>query len=394
MAGTIWPVDAVTGAPSYTGRMLRETLSVLAAGATAARPFGGVSGVRPGTSTTIATATSTTWTVTPFAGLIDGEASNLAGVYAYAFPANQTGSVTAAGGSARVDRLDVQVSDPAEGDGTSVPTITIVYTVGTGGTGVPNAAPARSHPLVYINVPASGGGSPTVSWVAPYVAAAGGTVASATKALLPTAGSYPNQRSTVFADPTVGNNGDYLWSGTAWAPANPVPLLTPASAAVIGTGTVVQGATSISFTNATGIRLSGISAAGFDRIRVIWQGTATAAADARFQFSSGGTPLATNYYYRVSDLGSSITLDSVNNFTYMKVGALAAGGASAFDIDFEFSNMSTTKSKMFKLTSSNDGPGARVGGGVVNVPTAYTDFDLSPASGTVTGTLRIYGYNA
>jgi hypothetical protein len=188
----------------------------MSAQGTTSRPLGGLSGVRPGTLTNIVTATSTTWTVTPFLGLIDGEAAAIAGTYAYSFDSNQTGSVTAAAVSARIDRLDVQVSDPAESDGSSVPAIAIVYTAGTPGSGVPASAPARSHPLSQINVPASGGGSPTVTWSATYLCAPGGYVPFNTLGglnLWTTAGQ--GQHATVINDVTA-NNGDYLWSGTAW----------------------------------------------------------------------------------------------------------------------------------------------------------------------------------
>jgi hypothetical protein len=139
-------------------------------------------------------------------------------VYNYAFNANQTGSVTAAAGSARIDRLDVQVFDPAEGDlpNTTPPNVSIIYTAGTPGSGVAAAAPARSHALAYINVPASGGGSPTVTYNAPYTVAAGG--------ILPTPGSagYP-------ASPSLGQyiddatTGLTRFNGTGWFPAGVVP---------------------------------------------------------------------------------------------------------------------------------------------------------------------------
>jgi hypothetical protein len=218
MAARVWPVDAVTGAPSYTGRALRQTsVSPFVAMGSTSRPLGGVSGVRPGTPASIVSATSTTWTVTPFPGVIDGEAAAIAGTYAYSFDTNQTGSVTAAAGSARIDRLDVQVSDPAESDGTSTPGIAIVYTAGTPGSGVAPAAPSRTHPLAQINVPASGGGSPTVTWTASYFAAPGGFVEFTTlTALNLWTPADPGQHATVIADPTTLNNGDYRWTGSAW----------------------------------------------------------------------------------------------------------------------------------------------------------------------------------
>jgi hypothetical protein len=222
MAARVWPVDAVAGAPSYTGRALRQTgVSPFVAQGSTSRPLGGASGVRPGTPTNIVTATSTTWTVTPFIGVIDGEAAAIAGVYAYSFDTNQTGSVTAAAGSARVDRLDVQVSDPAESDGTSTPGIAIVRTDGTPGTGVPNAAAPRSHPLALINVPASGGGSPTITWTASYFAAAGGAVpfptynSGANPLTGWTTASY-GQAALVIGDATAAYNRVWYFNGASW----------------------------------------------------------------------------------------------------------------------------------------------------------------------------------
>lgn len=175
MTAHVWPIDNV----SNTGRALRQT--ALAAGlamADPARPLGGVSGVRPGTKSAIGSVTSTQWTVNPFGGTIDGEALAIAGPYAYAFDAAVTGSVNAAGGTARTDRLDVQISDPAEGDGSAGPGVQVVYTPAGG------AVPARSHPLFLINVPASGGGSPTLTWNATFTASAGAVLDFLTLAAL------------------------------------------------------------------------------------------------------------------------------------------------------------------------------------------------------------------
>lgn len=167
MVDTLWPANA---APAYSGRMLRQSLSPMVAGATSTRPLGGRSGVRPGTSKTTVTATSTTWTCGAFAGIADAESSAIAGPYWFAFDAVATGAITPAGATARTDTIWVRVDDPAESDGSSVPVVVRGYTAG------PTAPPARSFTIARINVPATGGGSPTVTWVAPYAAAAGASV--------------------------------------------------------------------------------------------------------------------------------------------------------------------------------------------------------------------------
>lgn len=217
--GIAWPLDAVAGAPSYTGRMLRNTLAPALAGATAARPLGGISGVRPGTPATTVSATSTTYTVTPFAGTIDLESAAISGPYAFAFNANVTGAVTAANASnPRADAVYVQINDNAEGDGTvGTPNVKIDYLAGTvnvGGTLVIAAVPARSFVLATINVPISGGGSPSVTWNPPYTVAAGGILPVPTTVY--PAGAFVGQ----YVDDAV--YGLLRFDGTAWG-TSPVP---------------------------------------------------------------------------------------------------------------------------------------------------------------------------
>lgn len=210
MVDRVYPVAAVSGAPSYDGRALRQTaVAPFIAGATASRPLGARSGVRPGTPATTVSATSTTWTVQPHAGVIDAEAAAEAGPYAYAFDAVNTGTMTAADASyARIDLISVQISDPAESDGSSTPSAAIVYTPGTAAAPALPTQPARSMVIAQINVPISGGGSPSVTWVAPTLAAAGG-ITPATSAAFGD-GTYVGQ----YIDDPV--KGFMRWNGSAW----------------------------------------------------------------------------------------------------------------------------------------------------------------------------------
>lgn len=174
MANRVWPVNAQSGAPQYSGRMLRQaSIAPLVAGATASRPLGARSGVRPGTPASTVTATSTTWTVRPHAGVLDLHAAAEAGPYGYAIDADVTGAVTAASSTiARVDIVWARIDDPSESDGSSAPGVVVGYTAGTVAA-TPPATPARSMVLAWINIPIAGGGSPTITWVAPYLAAPG-----------------------------------------------------------------------------------------------------------------------------------------------------------------------------------------------------------------------------
>ncbi|OII27560.1 hypothetical protein [Frigoribacterium sp. MCBA15_019] len=178
MTNRLWPADAVGGAPAYSGRALRQTQAPFAFGATAGRPLGAHSGVRPGTSTTTVTASTTAWSCAPHAGLLDVQTAAEAGPYTYAIDATVSGALTASNASnPRTDLVYVQVTDAAE-DGAApgqAPVVTVGYIAGTASATAPTpATPVRSIPLAKINVPKTGGGNPTVTWIAPYAVAAGG----------------------------------------------------------------------------------------------------------------------------------------------------------------------------------------------------------------------------
>ncbi|MDY7542596.1 MULTISPECIES: hypothetical protein [unclassified Cryobacterium] len=178
MVDTLHPVDSIANVPLFNGRMLRQVNAVAFAGATATRPLGGRSGVRSGTSATTVTATSTTWTCGPLAGVADVEAAAEAGLVTFALDAAATGAVTPASASfARSDLIYVQIDIPVE-DGSAAPVVTRKYVAGPLVAGAPDPAlpVSRAFAIARINMPIAGGGAPTVTWIAPYAVAAGGTL--------------------------------------------------------------------------------------------------------------------------------------------------------------------------------------------------------------------------
>lgn len=169
MAMSAFALDAVSGAPEYTGKMLRGALSALLGPPPSGRPLGAISAVRPGTPTTTVSVAGSTVTVAPHSGVLDVQADATTGPYLYAVTAAETVTLNAAHATyARWDRISVQLSDPAAGDGTSTPGVAIVYTPGTpaASPALP-AAPARSLTLARVVVPQSGGGAASVVWLAP-----------------------------------------------------------------------------------------------------------------------------------------------------------------------------------------------------------------------------------
>lgn len=184
MGATLWPVDPVAGQPSYTGRRLRQAMSALLFGATAARPLGGRSGIRPGPTTSLLAATSTTWTLGAHAGVVDAELAGEAGPYSYAFDTAQTGAMTPAPSNpnSRIDIVWVRIDDPSESDGSTTPAPVAGYTAGVAAASNPavpsppavTGGSSRYIVIGQILVPFSG--SPVVTVTAPFAAAAGGRV--------------------------------------------------------------------------------------------------------------------------------------------------------------------------------------------------------------------------
>lgn len=310
MPGTAYPADnpGSTYAVQFTATQGRTSLAAAMGGATAARPLGGLSGVRPGTPSNIATATSTTWTVTPFGGYIDLATSATNGGYFFSFQANQTGTVTAAVASARVDLLYTQSNDVNTSDGSAMAPQTLIgYQAGVGGAGVPVLSAARAFVIAQINVPASGGGSPTVTWVAPYCVAAGGILPVPTTV-------YP-------ASPYVGQYVDDAvlglrrYNGTGWG--NPASNVV-APSAFSGTGVVQNANGSLTLTSCTTLDLVFVTSA-YDNYNIqadlMGPSSGTAAIQTAQFLTALGSPDTAALYYRSGYYSDGTTVTPLSGTT-------------------------------------------------------------------------------
>lgn len=125
--------------------------------------LGGRSGLRVGTPADTLTATSTTWTLKPCAAQIDPGTNK--GMYGWASDQNITGSVTASDATyARKDIVYIQVNDQTAGDGSGASSAPVLYLAGSpSATPAAPTLPARSFLVGTIDVPKTGGGSPTAT---------------------------------------------------------------------------------------------------------------------------------------------------------------------------------------------------------------------------------------
>jgi len=151
--------------------------------------------------------------------------------YAYAVNATgglPSGAVTAADLTRpRVDIVWVRNDDPSEGDASPNPTVVFGYTAGAPlASPVAPATPARCMVLATIQVPMSGGGAPTVIWVAPYTVAAGAPIpvwSQAERDALTLRDGLQVYRLDLHLTETY-NGALTLWLGGAWTAYTPTLL--------------------------------------------------------------------------------------------------------------------------------------------------------------------------
>ncbi|WP_320067863.1 hypothetical protein [Micromonospora sp. RTGN7] len=174
MAVTAYPMNASGGAPAFTARQGRQALAALTmAGAGALRTR---SGFRPGGAPAVSV-DATTWSVGPWSGVINANATGVQGPYLAASDGTDTGPMTAADGTyARRDILYVQVDDTDE-DASGQRRGRVLYLAGTAAA-APSApaTPARSVLIGLVDVPKVGSGNPTFTASRLWTVAAGGIV--------------------------------------------------------------------------------------------------------------------------------------------------------------------------------------------------------------------------
>lgn len=202
-------INASGGAPLYSANELRRLDAVLLWAGTTDR-LGARQGVRPGHVP--ASLAGTTWTVHDVPAVVYPGETSTSGPYRVAI-LETTGSVTPAAAQPRKDILYIQVQDNDE-DGSGQRRARPGYLAGTAsGSPVEPTVPDGAFRVATIDVPASGGGSPTITVNAPYAVAAGGILPVPTNADLPTVGVTPGMFGA-----RLDSNSLSMYTSAGWRP--------------------------------------------------------------------------------------------------------------------------------------------------------------------------------
>jgi len=394
-----------------TAKDFRNDMSVTMFGATAARPTGGRSGVRYGTPTNTVSLVSFAGTIKPHSGIMDVQTAAASGPYFYAVTANEAFTVSAAHATLpRVDIVTIRINDNVE-DASGLESATAHYKAGTAAASPVAPSPDTTRELVIaqINVPASGGGSPTVSWVAPTAVAAGGIIpvrnTTERGAMLTAYGSSTGAPLYVHrADATAGSRLEVSDDNTTWAAVGPVAatpglnLMLPTS--VAGTGVAVSALGTVTLTAATAASLNGCFTSRFTNYLVVMDCTTSAASGIDVTLRAAGTNATTAYdnqrfLIQNATATATQTLNSNAIITAGGLGIIGARISGQMTVLGPAIAAATAGEVQTTITANpmTTSAGKYIGGFLHRTATAYDGISFTPGAGSITGTIRVYGYN-
>jgi hypothetical protein len=147
-----------------------------------------------------------------------------------------------------------------------------------------------------------------------------------------------------------------------------------------------------SFTAQTSVSVNTVFSSTFQNYQILINITASSTAELRMRYRSGTTDnTSSNYRQGFMYVGNVVSqaFGSGNNIldTSQNLGDTNSTAGSSVEI-FSFAPNQTAVTKtLTRLSGSN----AFVGSGALTVTTAYNGFTIFPSTGTITGTIRVYG---
>ncbi len=212
----------------------------------------------------------------------------------------------------------------------------------------------------------------------------------------------------------------YVWSGSAWVSvaseveslanyatqsyadnssnvASGLKLIVPSSVAIGSGSSSVSTLGQVTFTSASSVSLNNVFSSTYDNYRVIVNVTSTSTNfdPLHFRLRVSGTDNSSNNYkfhlryFNYGGSGGDSTSSAYSSFPIGSVdsGSTGTGLRASFDVIAPFQSVNTSYGTLH--TQYNYG---FYGTGITTVTTSYDGCSLVPASGTITGTISVYGY--
>jgi hypothetical protein len=152
-----------------------------------------------------------------------------------------------------------------------------------------------------------------------------------------------------------------------------------------------------SFSAVSSQSINDVFSATYDIYRIVITGSTSAALDLDLKLRVSATDASTNYFrgcYQATSGGSSSLLYFGNSLTtgmtvYKEVSA-SSYFSTSFDVYRPFTSNGTAITGLFQSSQTLY---SAFFGGAHSTASSYTGFTLIPSSGTITGSVSVYGYN-
>ena len=202
-------------------------------------------------------------------------------------------------------------------------------------------------------------------------------------------------KATNFSHPSAANPAIVLdAAGGATVAGMGLVLVSPTSIANSGGSASASGG-QVTFTGVSSVSLNGVFTSAYEFYRIVCSYTASSnAQNLNFRFRVSGTDNSANEYYsalwRARYDGSSQILNTITTIGAVNVSGTARNSLSMDVIDPFLASFTSING----VVNGVDGTQRFVAmnGMQHTVSSSFDGFSLIPASGNITGTIRVYGY--
>jgi len=165
-------------------------------------------------------------------------------------------------------------------------------------------------------------------------------------------------------------------------------------------GSTDNGKGTVTFSGSSAVSLNNVFSSTYDHYVIMTSTTgSTSTQSLNIRMRAAGSDNSSSNYYGKQYGGNSdqagITANEVNAYTHMPIGAATTGHQNTAEISVRNPFSNSIKTTMYAGVPFSDGTNGRVYtyGVSLSVTTSYDGFTIYPASGTITGTISVYGYN-
>lgn len=199
---------------------------------------------------------------------------------------------------------------------------------------------------------------------------------------------YPEPTDLVADYPALGQQlaediEDVLPTIGGLAPATPTSIANSGGSASLTGNTVT-------FSGVSSVSLNGCFTGDYDNYRVLVSVTNGSTADTYMRFRSAGTDATgNNYAYRQFVIGSSTAIYAGTGTLFGISSGATTACKSSFDL---FDPSAATYSRAILSAVSNGVTGLYITASEHQLNTSYDGLTIYPSTGTMTGTVSVYGY--